>query len=133
MKQPAPSVLKDPVLTARLEAIKQLAGGLTDRVAVMDRDFNVVYANESAWTKRAHDGAEVHPAKCYEAFAQRNDTCESCPTIKLFESPEVQSISSAGIEAGIPCDMRQAFPLASDRGEVELILVLFKDGTIQRP
>ena len=38
----------DPILTARLEAIKQLAGGLTDRVAVMDRNFNVIYANESA-------------------------------------------------------------------------------------
>jgi len=132
-KQPAPSVLNDPVLTARLEAIKQLAGGLTDRVAVMDRDFNVVYANESAWRKAAHDGAGAHPAKCYEVFAHRSDTCESCPTSKLFESPEVQSVSGAGIEEGIPCGLDQAFPLASDRGDVELILVLLKHGKIQRP
>ena len=39
----------DPILLARLEAIRQLAGGSSDRVAVMDRDFNVVYANEAAW------------------------------------------------------------------------------------
>jgi two-component system, NtrC family, response regulator HydG len=132
-KQPASTVLNDPVLTARLEAIKQLAGGLTDRVAVMDCNFNVVYANESAWTKTAHEGADVHPAKCYEVFAHRSDICESCPTIKLFESPEVQSVSCAGIEDGTPCGMHQAFPLASDRGEVELILVLLKDGKSQRP
>ena len=39
----------DPILAARLEALKQLANGLTDRVAVMDREQNVVYANDSAW------------------------------------------------------------------------------------
>ena len=35
----------DPILAARLEAIKQLAGGISERVAVMDRGFNVIYAN----------------------------------------------------------------------------------------
>jgi len=29
----------DPILAARQEAIKQLAGGLSERVAVLDRDF----------------------------------------------------------------------------------------------
>ena len=130
-KQPAPSILGDPVLTARLEAIKQLAGGLTDRVAVMDRDFNVVYANESAWTKATQEGSTARPGKCYEVFAHRSDTCESCPTVKLFESPEVRSISSVGIDAGIPCDLDRAFPLTSDRDEVELILVLLKHRTSQ--
>ena len=32
----------DPILAARLEAIKQLAGGLSNRVAVLNRDFNEV-------------------------------------------------------------------------------------------
>ena len=41
---------KDPILAARLEAIKQLAGGLSERVAVMDRNFNVIYANDFAWS-----------------------------------------------------------------------------------
>lgn len=39
----------DPIITARVEAIKQLARGLSDRVAVMDRAFNIEYANEAAW------------------------------------------------------------------------------------
>lgn len=129
--QSAPHGQSDPVLTARLEAIKQLAGGLTDRVAVVDRNFNVVYANQSAWANALQGGAESHPAKCHEVFAHRNDTCQSCPTVKLFESSEVQSESCAGIETRMPCDMHQAFPLASDRGEVELILVLLKHKTIQ--
>src|SRR5215467_5205727 len=132
-REPTASVFNDPVLTARLEAIKQLAGGLTDRVAVVDREFDVVYANESARMKLLLGGAGMHPAKCYELFAHRSDPCESCPTIKLFESPEVQSVSCMGIEDGIPCELHQAFPLASVRGEVELILLLLKRRTTQRP
>ena len=58
----------DPILAARLEAIKQLAGGSSDRVAVLDRDFNVIYANESAWSEDASQLSD-HQAKCYEAFA----------------------------------------------------------------
>lgn len=41
----------DPILVARLETIKQLAGGSSDRVAVLDRDSNVTYANESSWSE----------------------------------------------------------------------------------
>ena len=43
----------DPILTARLEAIKQLAGGFSDRVAVLDPEFNVIYVNESVWSENA--------------------------------------------------------------------------------
>lgn len=129
--QSASRSLNDPVLTARLEAIKQLAGGLTDRIAVVDRNFNVVYANESAWTETLHDGTGAHPAKCYAVFAHRGGTCESCPNMTLFESSEVQPDAGATIEDRMPCDMYQVFPLTSDRGEVELMLVLFKQKTIQ--
>jgi hypothetical protein len=66
---PAPT---DLIRTARIEAVKQLAQGLSDRVAVMERSSNVVHANEAAWaetiTRQRH-------AKCYEAFAHRTDPC----------------------------------------------------------
>ena len=116
----------DPILTARLEAIKQLACGLSDRVAVLDRDFNVIYANESAWSE---DAAQLsgHQAKCYEAFAHRNDPYGTCPATKLYESPEVQSVACSSGGDGTACGMHQAFPLVSSSGEVETVLVLFKE------
>ena len=61
----------DPILAARLEAIKQLAGGLSDRVAVLDRDFNVIYANESAWSEEASPLSD-RSAKC--SFPQHADS-----------------------------------------------------------
>lgn len=114
----------DPIITARIEAIKQLAHGLSDRVAVMDRDFNVVYANEAAWVVDQRQGSHQH-AKCYEAFAQRTDPCGTCPAIKVFEAPEVQCVSCAGNGDGTACGMHQAFPLTDQNGAVTSMLVLF--------
>ena len=115
----------DPILAARLEAIKQLAGGLSDRVAVLDRDFNVVYTNESAWSEDASRWSD-HQAKCYEAFAHRNNPCGTCPATQLYKSPEVQSVACSIGGDGTACGMHQAFPLVSSSGEVESVLVLFK-------
>ncbi len=114
----------DSILAARLEAIKQLAGGSSDRVAVMDRSFNVVYANESAWSDHVAR-SPGHQAKCYEAFAHRNDPCGTCPATKLYELPEVQAVACSSGGDGAACGMHQAFPLVSSSGEVETVLVLF--------
>lgn len=121
----AQSPFSDPVIAARIEAIRQLAGGLSDRVAVMDPEFNVVYANASAWTDRAPDAARAQSAKCYQAFADRADPCGACPATKVFESPEVQSVSCAAEGDGTACGMHQAFPLVASDGRVVSMLVLF--------
>lgn len=115
----------DPILLARLEAIAQLASGLTDRVAVMDRHFNVVYANEPAWSSAATMKPESRRAKCYEAFAHRADPCEVCPAVKVFEAPEVWSVSCSVGGDGTACGMHQAFPLVTGGGDVGSMLVLF--------
>lgn len=119
----------DPILAARVEAIRQLAGGLSERVAVMDRNFNVIYANDSAW---APPPAVEHPAegrKCYHVFAHRDDLCEACPAVKVFDAPHVQSVSCANERDGTACGMREAFPLIGSDGQVSSMLVLFKRTT----
>ncbi len=121
----AVSSFSDPVLAARVEAIRQLAGGMSDRVAVMDREFNVVYANSTAWTDHESGKADAHPAKCYQAFAHRTDPCGTCPATKVFESPDVQSVSCGTEGDGVACGMRQAFPLVASDGRIASMLVLF--------
>ncbi len=116
----------DSIITARIEAIKQLAQGLSDRVAVMDQSFNVVYANEAAWSVQEGTHTRRPHAKCYEAFAQRTDPCGTCPAIKVFEAPEVQCVSCSGGGDGTACGMQQAFPLTDADGSVASMLVLFQ-------
>ncbi len=126
-RHPSASPFSDPILKARLEAIKQLAGGLSDRVAVMDREFNVIYANESAWAVRATGRTDVRPAKCYDAFAHRQDPCGTCPAVKVFETADVQSVSCANPGDAGACGMQQALPLMTEDGKVGVMLVLFMD------
>ena len=115
----------DLIIAARIEAIKQLAEGLSDRVAVMDASFNVVYANEAAWAVDQTQTARRPHAKCYEAFAHRTDPCGTCPAIRVFEAPEVQCVSCLVDGDGTACGMQQAFPLADAQGTVASMLVLF--------
>ena len=119
------SPFADPILAARLEALRQLADGLTDRVAVMDRDLNVVYANDAAWGKSGKPPAGVKPAKCYESFVQKQDPCGTCPAESVFVTGEVLTVSCNTSGDGTACGMHQAFPLISSAGEVGSILVLF--------
>jgi len=119
----------DRVLNARVEAIKLLAEELTDRVAVMDRHFNVIYANDAARATASGEGRQ--DTKCYETFASRREPCEACPALRVIGTPDVPSVSSLADDA-TPCGMRQAFPLASDQGEAASMLVLFKHQPAQR-
>jgi two-component system response regulator AtoC len=131
-KSPAQS-FEDPILTARLDAIQQLAGGLSDRVMVLDRELRIVYANEAAWAVGPDFRHDAPPARCFEAFLHRSDPCEACAASKLFESPGVSSVSCAASGDGTACGMHQAFPLLSGLGETASVLVLFKKEANQRP
>lgn len=122
-----PPPIGDPILAARVEAIRQLAQGLTDRVAVIDRNRNVIYANAAAWADVQSGTDATRPAKCYEAFVNQQDPCGACPALKVFEQPGVSSVSCAGEGDGTACGMHQAFSLDTSRGEAEFSLVLFKD------
>src|SRR5689334_21100054 len=92
----------------------------------MDRSFNIVYANEAAWSTDQTVKTNRPHAKCYEAFAHRTDPCGTCPAIKVFEAPGVECVSCASGGDGTACGMQQAFPLTSSLGEVGSMLILFK-------
>ncbi len=123
---PSAPPLGDPILAARVEAIRQLAQGLTDRVAVIDRDRNVIYANEAAWADASSGEDAPRPAKCYEAFVNQQDPCGACPALKVFETPSVSSVSCVGSGDGTACGMHQAHSLETSQGEAGSVLVLFK-------
>lgn len=121
-----PVPIADPIIAARIEAIRQLAGGLSERVAVMDRQFNIIYANSTAWSVDRTEKGAGQEAKCYQAFADRTDPCEACPAVKVFESPEVQCVSCSAGGNGAACGMHQAFPLVASNGQVASMLVVFQ-------
>ncbi|HJT19043.1 MAG TPA: sigma-54 dependent transcriptional regulator [Nitrospira sp.] len=109
----------DAVIGTPFETIKQLASELRRPVAVMDRRFNVLYANETAcMAGRTQDT----PAKCYEVFAQRIDSCENCPAIEVFESRTIRDIQSLRASA---CGLQRVYPLSDGSGQVSAVLACF--------
>jgi two-component system response regulator AtoC len=116
--------LDDPIVTARLEAISQLAGGISEHVAVMDRDFNVVYANTPASVETQSRERRTCLPKCYEAFAHRTEPCEACPAIEMFHDHHVQEIACSSDGNGPACGMQQAFPIRDTDGNVVSMLAL---------
>ncbi|MEK7337160.1 MAG: sigma-54 dependent transcriptional regulator, partial [Nitrospirota bacterium] len=59
-------------------------------------------------------------------FAHRTDPCGTCPATKVFESPDVRSVSCGAEGDGAACGMHQAFPLVASEGQVASMLVLFR-------
>ena len=122
-------MMNDPILAARVEAICQLAGHLTEHVAVMDRDFNVVFSNKAASIEQALEGSCARPAKCYETFVRRNKPCEACPMAALFGGSDVQQVTCSS-EAGRPaCGMHQGYALRDREGRVVSMLALCQSRT----
>ena len=112
----------DPILTARLEAISQLAESITERVAVMDGEFNLIYANRA--TSVVQDSDTPSAGKCYQAFAHRNEPCETCSAIKIFHDPSASAVSCSSEEDAPACGMRRTFPLRDQDGHVVSMVVL---------
>ena len=113
----------DSVLNARLETIGHLGGALAERIAVIDGQFNVVYANDSSpFEKTTGHGKTL---KCYQAFARRPDRCDVCPSIQVLDMPDSDGISCKNGET-TPCGMRKAIPVLDNARRVAAMLVLFE-------
>ena len=117
------SAIHDPILAARMEAVRQLAGALTERVAVIDREFNVLYANHG---DRSEEMSEQQKEfKCYQAFAHRPDPCEACTAAPGFDLSDSHGVSCENQDT-TPCGMKRAFPLLAQDGQVASMLLLFE-------
>jgi two-component system, NtrC family, response regulator HydG len=120
------SPVGDPILNARVEAIRQLADGLCDRVAVMDRQFNLLYVNHE---DRSLETARLSHSKqitCYQAFAHRTDPCEVCPAAEVLNTSSSEGVSCADIRSTSACGMQRAFPLRAQNGRVTSIVIIFE-------
>ena len=117
----------DPVLAARVEAIRPLAAHQSERVIVIGPDLTVIYANRAAWPAEELPITPSKPAKCYEAMLRRQDPCGDCPATEVFASGQVKSVGCSTGGAGHACGMSQAFPLKASTGRTDSVLVLFRD------
>ncbi|MEW6544341.1 MAG: sigma-54 dependent transcriptional regulator [Nitrospirota bacterium] len=106
--------LTDPVLSARLEAVRLLGDRLTEPVTVIDRRFNLLYANRPAYATADCRGAGGSPTKCYAAFVRRSTPCSSCPAKRVFDE---RIVAPSTEEVAADCGLVKVFPLFGADGE----------------
>ncbi|MGE3151607.1 MAG: sigma-54 interaction domain-containing protein [Nitrospiraceae bacterium] len=117
----------DPVLAARVEAIRALADHQSERVMVVSPNLTVIYANHAAWPTGEVPITSSKPTKCYEAILHRQVPCSACPVTEVFASGEVKSVACSAGGVRHACGMSQAYPLKASTGRTDSVLVLFRD------
>jgi two-component system response regulator HydG len=112
----SPQPQQDPVLLAQLESVRMLADRIQEPVAVIDGQFNLLYANPAA-SSGIENGTVEAPSKCYEALLRRKEPCPACPTREILDgTPTAQALASALPGVGETCGLIEAFPLMSMTG-----------------
>src|SRR5262245_7461607 len=122
----------DPILAARIETIGQLAEGLSDRIAIIDPQFTVLYANSAASGDQRIKAVPLSQHdKCFYLFAHRTDPCGNCPAMQVFDGSHGRNSFYEVGEGESPCGMQRAFPLTASDGKAVSMVVQF-NGPVRR-
>ncbi len=104
---------------------------ITDDIAVIDNDLNIIWTNDAA---REIFGYDIVGRKCYEVYHQRNKPCEPypCPTLQAFQDGkiheyETQVIDKDGKSRHIHCIANVA--LRDEGGKPTGVLEICRDIT----
>ena len=111
--------------------LSAMLASLTDHVSMMDRDLNILWANDNA--KRLF-GEDLIGKKCYQAFHGKETPCEPypCLTLKAFEDErmhthETQVIGKDGQVLYFHCTANVA--LRDDNGNPTAVIEVSRDIT----
>src|SRR4030067_13270 len=86
-----------------------------DGVSIQDTDFKVLYQNQVHKNIIGDHAGEY----CYEAYAQREKTCEGCPVAMAFKDGKTHTIErSVPTEKGIIYIEVTASPMRNSSGEI---------------
>ncbi len=123
---PSPLARGDAALHAHLDAIRSLGERASEPVAVIDRHFNLVYAN-----RQAHDSADCHTlgagaVKCHAAFVGQSNPCPTCPAQQAFEEDCGLPDTESGPLQTVSCGAIETFPLHDAAGERSYVVQILK-------
>jgi len=97
-------------------------------LAVIDRDFNIVQANDNF----AEHFGEWQGKKCYAVYKKLDHPCEDCPSAKVFRDGRVQVSEAVGFDKyGRQVHyIGHSIPLRSDKnGPIECVLEMTRPVT----
>ncbi len=108
--------------------------GLTDDLKIVDRDYRVVYVNQTAARKLFKDPEEILGRKCYEAFNHFDRPCPFCTTQKTFETGETlhTEFGYTDTEGDPYFFILTTYPLRDPEGNIPYVVEVTRDVTQEK-
>lgn len=122
----APLAPADPVLAAHLESVRAFGERLSEPIAVIDRQFNLVYANKPAHESPDCREVETPAVKCHAAFVGQSDPCPTCPAQQVFEGRDFKQVVEQLPPGATTCGVVETFPLHSANGGLACVVQILK-------
>jgi PAS domain S-box-containing protein len=76
-------------LVRRHNKLEAVFNSMSDGLAILDCDLNIVFANQVQKSNFAH--AQLVGDKCYKAFFHKPSACRNCPVLRTIESQKTHT------------------------------------------
>lgn len=116
----------DPALRAHLESVRAFGERLHEPIAVIDRQFNLVYANRPAYDSPDCREVETPAVKCHAAFVGQSAPCPTCPAQRVFDGLDGKQVVGRCSPDTPTCGVVETFPLHSADGERAYVVQILK-------
>src|SRR3989337_415475 len=105
--------------------------GIQDCVNIVDKDFKIIFMNETASRRAGKKRQLLLGNKCYAELWKESSPCKNCVTGKVFETGKSQQAITweMGIDGKKVYLERFAFPVVDKEGKVEYAVEIFRDIT----
>ena len=125
-------ILLHDIIQAGTKQWEQTFDAIEDPLTIIDRNYNIIKANQAAAKAFAHKGVkELKWKKCYEILAHNNKPCTNCPMEKSLkvknpsQAHELREFKDKDISTW-------SFPIINKDGTIEFIVQYYKDLTKEK-
>ena len=118
-------------LWKREKRFESITNSIEEVLVILDQNFKVQLINKTlsqAYEVSLDDYAGKH---CYDLFYGRNEICEGCPAVKVFNDGKVTRRALRYRPDGCIFD-RTVYPVVNDNGEITGVIVIGVDITEQK-
>ena len=111
--------------------LQTVLDGIQDCINIVDKDFKIIFMNETASQRAGKKRQLLLGNKCYAELWKESSPCESCVTGKVFETGKAQQTITweMGLDGKKFYLERFAFPVVDKEGKVEYAIEIFRDIT----
>ena len=105
--------------------------GIQDCINIVDKDFKIIFMNETAGQRAGKKRQLLMGNKCYAELWKESSPCKNCVTGKVFETGKPQQTITweMGLDGKKFYLEKFAFPIVDKEGKVEYAVEIFRDIT----